>query len=95
MSSTTVETHREDSDVSKTRMALVENAQSADALTAYLPDNYVVVACVEGLYLIAGYDWRGWTLDEYVIPRLASGLIWAKEVRELDKVIDFLRGMQV
>jgi hypothetical protein len=30
--------------------------------------------------LIEGEDNAGWTLDGYVIPRLASGLIFAKEV---------------
>jgi hypothetical protein len=30
--------------------------------------------------LIEGYDRAGWTLDGYVIPRLGSGLIFAKEV---------------
>jgi hypothetical protein len=29
---------------------------------------------------ITGTDQAGWTLDDYVIPRLASGLIVAKEV---------------
>ncbi len=30
--------------------------------------------------VIRGYDIAGWTLDDYVIPRLASGLIVANEV---------------
>lgn len=30
--------------------------------------------------LIGGVDKAGWTLDDYVIPRLASGLHFAKEV---------------
>jgi hypothetical protein len=33
-------------------------------------------------YVIGGYDDHGWTLDGYVIPRLASGLIGAREVSE-------------
>jgi hypothetical protein len=39
----------------------------------YLPMNYSV-GCV-----IAGYDHAGWTLDDYVLPRLASGLIMGEE----------------
>jgi hypothetical protein len=34
---------------------------------------------VEG-YVIEGCDSAGWTLDGYVIPRYASGLIWAEEI---------------
>lgn len=34
------------------------------------------------LLLIVGVDVAGWTLDDYVIPRLASGGIYAEE--ELD-----------
>ena len=30
--------------------------------------------------VIGGYDNAGWTLDGYVIPRLQSGLYFAKEV---------------
>ena len=60
----------------------------------YLPANFAanllnpaevasLVGAVPGdqAILIEGYDQCGWTLDEYVIPRLASGLIVAKEVK--------------
>jgi hypothetical protein len=30
--------------------------------------------------VIAGEDVAGWMLDDYVIPRLASGLIFANEI---------------
>lgn len=33
-------------------------------------------------FVIAGEDSHGWTLDDYVIPRYASGLIWAEEIDE-------------
>lgn len=50
----------------------------------YLPDNYRITQLGsddEGAYvMIEGEDEAGWTLDDYVIPRLASGLWWAKEV---------------
>jgi hypothetical protein len=30
--------------------------------------------------IIAGTDYAGWTLDGYVLPRLASGLMFGEEV---------------
>jgi hypothetical protein len=56
---------------------------------AYLPGGYEVVGTIstrnsDGRWheatLIAGHDVAGWTLDDYVIPRLASGLHVALEV---------------
>jgi hypothetical protein len=38
--------------------------------------------------VVSGADMAGWTLDGYVIPRLASGLIWAEEV-------DYDRAMRI
>lgn len=91
MSSMTQQSFREDTDASQGRWAVVRNAQNAKVLAAYLPDNYTIAAERSGDFLIVGYDWRGWTMNDYVIPRLASGLIWAEEVRSLIAVIDFLR----
>lgn len=54
-------------------------------LRTYLPHNYQA-CCVdnsatgEGYIRITGLDDSGWTLDGYVIPRLQSGLIVAKEI---------------
>jgi hypothetical protein len=47
---------------------------------AYLPGNYTATLADDGLITIEGEDVAGWTLDDYVIPRLASGLIFAEEV---------------
>ena len=47
---------------------------------AYLPRNYQVLGETPGAVLIEGTDNAGWTLDDYVIPRLASGLITAREI---------------
>ena len=69
------------------RQAIIECGQSVHPAIAvvkdYLPSNYTAKersgyagACIE----IEGYDIAGWTLDDYVIPRLASGLIVATEV---------------
>ena len=58
----------------------------------YLPGNYGArITTDDHDILIEGYDRAGWTLDGYVIPRLASGLIVAKEVSlmdHLERVID-------
>jgi len=55
----------------------------------YLPGNYELAAEVhdadgEPFALVRGEDCAGWTLDGYVIPRLASGLIWAHEISGAD-----------
>jgi hypothetical protein len=47
---------------------------------AYLPSNYTARQDESGATLIEGTDNAGWTLDGYVIPRLASGMIFATEV---------------
>lgn len=69
------------------RFALVsERAGITDQIAAYLPDNYRVIgrtaigATDVVQILIGGSDVAGWTLDDYVIPRLASGLIFAQEI---------------
>jgi hypothetical protein len=48
----------------------------------YLPANYRVTEVTPEYVYFAGHDNAGWTLEDYVIPRLASGLIWAEEVKE-------------
>jgi hypothetical protein len=49
----------------------------------YLPSNYLACESSGTIHgdciLIEGYDRAGWTLDGYVLPRLASGLIVAVE----------------
>lgn len=45
----------------------------------FLPSNYTADSD-GGSIFIHGEDVAGWTLDGYVIPRLASGLIFAREV---------------
>jgi hypothetical protein len=55
-----------------------------EKIEALLPDNYWVESWVadteESHFYIHGHDVAGWTLDGYVIPRLASGMIFAVEV---------------
>ena len=63
-----------------TRQAFVMSDVTARQVEAYLPRNYIVFRQVTGMLVISGRDNAGWTLDGYVIPRLASGLIIAEEV---------------
>lgn len=51
-----------------------------DQVGRFLPDNFVAVADPAGGHvLVAGFDHAGWSRDEYVLPRLASGLIFPAE----------------
>lgn len=55
------------------RTAIVTSPDSSlDTIEAYLPGNYTAREVT--LIVIEGEDNAGWTLDGYVIPRLASGL---------------------
>lgn len=68
------------------RFAIVRNAEHEDRLEAFLPHNYTVVDSHDDVFVIAGEDHAGWTMDDYVIPRLASGLIWATEIETGDEL---------
>lgn len=67
------------------RRAVVHAADEASAIrlaktvAKYLPANYRVASVTGSVVTIEGHDHAGWTLDEYVIPRLGSGLIAASE----------------
>jgi hypothetical protein len=63
-----------------TRRAIVTGP--AETVARYLPSNYTVngTDVGEGRVLISGVDNAGWTLDGYVLPRLASGLYGGREV---------------
>jgi len=63
-----------------TRYAFVRLTNAnAEIVARYLPSNYRVTGQDEQNVYIAGEDNAGWTLDGYVIPRLGSGLIVARE----------------
>lgn len=69
------------------RFAEVRGA-TAKTVASYLPRNYRVdgVRWDQDAFmtvLISGVDVAGWTLDDYVIPRLGSGLIGCREVTPL------------
>ena len=58
--------------------------QGYTAKIEYLPGNQAGKTSNAMRIVIRGYDTAGWTLDGYVIPRLASGMIVAIEVFEND-----------
>jgi hypothetical protein len=59
-------------------------SEKPEVIATYLPGNYKVLW--SGTYIdrevvvIRGEDDAGWTLDNYVLPRLASGLHPAEEI---------------
>jgi hypothetical protein len=58
---------------------------SAAQIAPYLPQNYRAEDAPEGApegpgARIIGEDRAGWTLDGYVLPRLASGLYFGTEI---------------
>ena len=63
------------------RIAIIESDRdSLSTVQRYLPSNYEATSLVDGAIVIYGTDNAGWTMDGYVIPRLASGNIYAKEL---------------
>lgn len=72
----------------KLRCAIVNSDDDRQRVAAFLPHNYDVQSFTLALpdgevverLLIVGSDVAGWTLDDYVLPRLASGLIFAEEI---------------
>lgn len=65
--------------VVKLRWAEVTPSASEKDVAQYLPKNYATRLVGDRLF-IEGHDDHGWTLDGYVIPRLASALIATREV---------------
>ncbi len=66
------------------RIAEADSKKTTE-IEAYLPGNYKVLCTSDwdNKTYIVGEDNHGWTLDGYVIPRLASGLIACKEITEI------------
>lgn len=71
------------------RQAIVAGRDlDVERLERFLPGNYRVVGQADSrgildgfaAFVIEGTDNAGWTLDGYVLPRLASGLIFGKEI---------------
>ena len=54
-----------------------ELARIRERVDAYLPSNYVTIMHTGSLFVI-GRDSAGWTLTDYVLPRLASGCVFGQ-----------------
>lgn len=68
-------------DDKKLRYAVV--GSPVENVRPYMPANYDAHELDAGRYptsFLVGADVAGWTLEDYVIPRLASGLHFAREV---------------
>ena len=76
------------------RLRIAQADDTVFEVGQYLPQNYSVIGHgLEGKgVIIAGRDHLGWTLHEYVIPRLASGLIVCVE---LDISLTLLRRTKI
>lgn len=86
------------------RYAIVTGARTQHEAEAYLPGNYRLVHEVRNAddlgipypaFVIAGEDDSGWTLDDYVIPRYASGLIQAREIDYTHPVFEQITVVQL
>ena len=77
------ELERDEPEQPPVRRAVVHHS-GRSMIAAYLPENYKIIGTCDGgtHLLIEGRDRAGWTLDDYVIPRLASGLIHAEELKD-------------
>lgn len=58
----------------------IRGRDTAETVAAYMPFNYRVIGMDGDDVLIGGTDNHGWTLDDYIIPRLASGMMLAVEI---------------
>jgi hypothetical protein len=53
---------------------------AGDRVRPYLPSNYEVTSEQGDYCIVEGTDRAGWTMDDYVLPRLATGLIFGTEL---------------
>ena len=67
------------------RLAIAKTGKSK-TVADYLPNNYRVLGRTldHNGTVIVGVDDHGWTLNDYVIPRLGSAMIHCEEVFEID-----------
>ena len=68
------------------RARIYGNDITPERIEPYLPGNYQVVGNGKDIHgrdfvLIEGEDKAGWTMDDYVLPRLASGLWFGEELK--------------
>ena len=60
------------------------SSPDADRVSAYLPMGYSVCGGDDKSTWITGLDVAGWNLDDYVLPRLASGMLFGSECKRED-----------
>lgn len=67
------------------RIAIAHTGKSKD-VAQYLPNNFTVLGRTldNTCTVIVGVDDHGWSLDQYVIPRLGSALIHCEEIIEIN-----------
>lgn len=60
---------------------VIHAEDDVERIEALLPGNYAVTTNSDGaVAIVFGHDRAGWTLDGYVLPRLASGLLFGEEI---------------
>lgn len=62
------------------RVAIITHEADLAVVQRFLPWNYTAEKTMLDSIIIEGEDNAGWTLDGYVIPRLASGGYYAREI---------------
>jgi len=60
----------------------VVHSEKSEEIAEYLPPRYKVTEVRDGKTYIEGEDFLGWTLDGYIIPRLASGWYACVEITD-------------
>lgn len=65
-------------------MKFAKCSRSVDQVRPYMPTNYHVAEATDGKALVYGTDDHGWTMEDYVIPRLGSGMIAATQISKVD-----------
>lgn len=60
--------------------AVVLSKESLETVQRYLPEHFGAYKNDAGIIIIFGEDVAGWTMQDYVLPRLSSGLIAAREI---------------
>lgn len=77
------------------RVAVLEFQHvTLDTVRRYLPGNYEAVE-LDGRFVVFGRDVAGWTLDEYVLPRLQSGLYFGVEIEGAEAADLYSRAVVV
>lgn len=70
--------------MSRIRYAIsISDDYDLTAVARYLPSGYEATILPSGRIVLEGKDDAGWTMDDYVLPRLGSGNYWFTEVAGL------------